>query len=177
NEEWDVDGLLAEVRMTWPSQLTVEQLGEATSTNEVYELLMDEALGHYEAREQQFTPEVMRQIERAGMLQLIDQRWRAHLFEMDYLRAGIGLRGMGQRDPLVEWQREGFDMFGQMMHGIWRDFVRWRVHATVTAQPAEAPAEEVPARAAAAREAQVRDVTYSSPDDPSSSGGAASMAA
>jgi len=186
NEEWDVDGLLAEVRMTWPSQLTAAQLGEATSTNEVYELLMDEALGHYEAREQQFTPEVMRQIERAGMLQLIDQRWRAHLFEMDYLRAGIGLRGMGQRDPLVEWQREGFDMFGQMMHGIWRDFVRWLMHVAPVDRPAvrdgdgsgagqDRPAADAP-RDTAPQDA-LRNVQYSSPEDPSVSGGAAAMAA
>jgi preprotein translocase subunit SecA len=177
SEEWDLDGLVAEANGFWPTKHTEEHLRSATSTNELYEMLTDEALGHYESREAELTPDLMRQVELWAMLQVIDTRWRAHLYEMDYLREGIGLRGLGQRDPLVEWQREGFEMFGQMMHGIWRDFIRYVMHATVTAQPAEAPAEEVPARAAAAREAQVRDVTYSSPDDPSSSGGAASMAA
>ncbi|HKE75359.1 MAG TPA: SEC-C metal-binding domain-containing protein, partial [Acidimicrobiales bacterium] len=177
SEEWDLDGLLAEANGFWPTKLTDEQLRSATSTNELYEMLTDEALGHYEAREAELTPDLMRQVELWAMLQVIDTRWRSHLYEMDYLREGIGLRGLGQRDPLVEWQREGYEMFGQMMHGIWRDFIQYVMHATVTAQPADAPADEVPARAAAAREAEVRDVTYSSPEDPSSSGGAASMAA
>ena len=66
----------------------------------------------------------MREVERQVMLQIIDQRWREHLYEMDYLQEGINLRAMGQKDPLVEWQREGFEMFGQMMHGIAQDFVR-----------------------------------------------------
>src|SRR5690606_17902006 len=106
-EEWDLDGLTAEVRTYWPSELTPERLASATSTNEVYEMLMDEALGYYERREATLTPEIMRQVERQVMLRVIDQRWRAHLYEMDYLREGIGLRAMGQKDPLVEWQREG----------------------------------------------------------------------
>ena len=94
-------------------------------------MLMDEALAHYEEREAELTPDVMRQVERQVMLRVIDQRWRAHLYEMDYLREGINLRAMGQKDPLVEWQREGFDMFGQMMHGIWQDFIRYVMHVQV----------------------------------------------
>src|SRR5262245_26116503 len=137
SEEWDLDGLLAEANGFWPTKLTDEQLRSATSTNELYEMLTDEALGHYEAREAELTPDLMRQVELWAMLQVIDSRWRAHLYEMDYLREGIGLRGLGQRDPLVEWQREGYEMFGQMMHGIWRDFIRYVMHATVTAQPAD----------------------------------------
>ena len=96
----------------------------------------------------------MRQVERQVMLAVIDQRWRAHLYEMDYLREGINLRAMGQKDPLVEWQREGFDMFGQMMHGIWQDFIKYVMHVEVqvtrppvagappsaTGAPADAPA-------------------------------------
>jgi preprotein translocase subunit SecA len=192
SEEWDVEGLLAEVRGFWPSELAEEQLRAATSTNELYELLMDEALGHYEGREAELTPEMMRQVELWAMLQVIDQRWRAHLYEMDYLREGINLRGLGQRDPVVEYQREGYEMFGQMMHGIWRDFIRYVMHVTLTQQPAaaEAAPADAPADAAApaagsrpARagrgtggEARVLDVKYSAPDDPSSSGGAASLA-
>ena len=131
SEEWDLDGLVAEVRTYWPSDLGEDDLGKATSTNELYEMLTDEALGRYEKRETELTPEVMRQVERQIMLQVIDQRWRAHLYEMDYLREGINLRAMGQKDPLVEWQREGFDMFGQMMHGVWQDFIRYVMHVDV----------------------------------------------
>jgi preprotein translocase subunit SecA len=73
----------------------------------------------------------MRQFEREIMLQLIDQRWREHLSEMDYLREGINLRAMGQRDPLVEWQRDGYEMFGQMMSSIDDDYVKYVMHAQV----------------------------------------------
>ncbi|HEX6420035.1 MAG TPA: preprotein translocase subunit SecA [Acidimicrobiales bacterium] len=188
-EEWDIDGLLAEVRTYWPSELTPERLATATSTNEVYEMLMDEALGYYEQRESTLTPDIMRQVERQVMLRVIDQRWRAHLYEMDYLREGIGLRAMGQKDPLVEWQREGFDMFGQMMHGIWQDLIRYVMHVDVKVnRPGEAgaPAGEAP-RDAAPKDAAplagdgegdgLRDVQYSSPDDPARTGGAAGLAA
>ncbi|HEX5366763.1 MAG TPA: preprotein translocase subunit SecA [Acidimicrobiales bacterium] len=142
-EEWNLDGVVAEVRTYWPSELTAEDLARASSTNEVYELLMDEALGYYARREESLTPEIMRQVERQVMLRVIDQRWRAHLYEMDYLREGINLRAMGQKDPLVEWQREGFDMFGQMMHGIWQDFIRYVMQVDVkVTQPAPAAVPE-----------------------------------
>jgi preprotein translocase subunit SecA len=78
------------------------------------------------------TPEdTMRSLEREVMLQIIDQKWREHLSEMDYLREGINLRAMGQQDPLVEWQREGFDMFGQLMASIDDDYVKIVMHAQV----------------------------------------------
>jgi preprotein translocase subunit SecA len=199
-EEWDLDGLTTEVRTFWPSELPTSQLGQAASTNELYELLMDEALAYYEKRESDLTPDIMRQVERQVMLRVIDQRWRSHLHEMDYLREGINLRAMGQKDPLVEWQRDGFDMFGQMMHGIWQDFIRYVMHVDVKvnrpAPAAGAPVDGTPVGAAAPADAAppadapaalagdgdgddaaLRDVQYSSPDDPSSSGGAASMAA
>jgi preprotein translocase subunit SecA len=118
---------------------------------------------------------------------VIDQRWRAHLYEMDYLREGIGLRSMGQRDPLVEWQREGFDMFGQMMHGVWQDFIRYVMHVDVkinrpavpaaTGQPNGGSAALDDPTEDAAEDAALRNVKYSSPEDPATSGGAASMAA
>ena len=140
-------GLATEVRTYWPSELTAEQLGTAASTNELYELLMDEALGYYEKREAELTPDVMREVERQVMLSVIDQRWRAHLYEMDYLREGIDLRAMGQKDPLIEWQREGFDMFGQMMHGIWQDFIRYVMHVDVQVEPAGRQRRPVDAKA------------------------------
>jgi len=169
NEEWDLEGLHTEVRTYWPSHLSIEQLKQATGTNELYEMLMDEALTYYEAREAELTPEVMRQVERTVMLRIIDQRWRAHLYEMDYLREGINLRAMGQRDPLTEWQREGFEMFGQMMHGVSQDFIRYVMHVQVQVnQPAPVDPEV---------QSRVTNFQYSAPEDPSSSGGAASMAA
>ena len=79
------------------------------------------------------------QIERDVMLQIIDQRWRDHLAEMDYLREGIHLRAMGQQDPLVAWQREGFEMFGQLMEAIDDDYLRYVIHVQVVVEPAAEP--------------------------------------
>jgi preprotein translocase subunit SecA len=75
--------------------------------------------------------DTMRALEREVMLQLIDQKWREHLSEMDYLREGINLRAMGQQDPLVAWQRDGYEMFGQMMSSIDDDYVKIVMHAQV----------------------------------------------
>ena len=97
---------------------------------------MGEATAYYEPREAELGAETMREVERQVMLRIIDQKWREHLYEMDYLQEGINLRAMGQKDPLVEWQREGFEMFGAMMQGVAQDFVKYVMHAQVTvAQP------------------------------------------
>ena len=96
------------------------------------------------------------------MLSVIDQKWREHLYEMDYLREGINLRAMGQRDPLAEWQREGFDMFEAMMEGIKDDFVRYIFRLEVVADDAPRP---------------VRNLRYSAAEDPvQGSGGFAAAA-
>ena len=134
-DEWDRHKLLTEANTFWPSRLTVEDIADIVSTDELYDRLAGEATAHYEQREAQLSPELMREIERRVLLSLIDQRWRDHLYEMDYLREGIGLRAMGQRDPLTEWQREGFDMFAQMMQSVNEDFVRLIMHADVRVEP------------------------------------------
>jgi preprotein translocase subunit SecA len=92
---------------------------------------MADAKAYYEQRETELTPVVMRDVERQVMLRIIDQRWREHLEEMDYLQEGINLRAVGQKDPLTEWQREGYEMFGQMMKGIAQDFVKYVMHVQV----------------------------------------------
>jgi len=166
SEEWDLDGLIPEISGYWPSALTVDQLSACRSIDELRELVLDEAIASYERREEELTPELMRRLERQVMLRIIDQKWREHLYEMDYLREGIGLRAMGQKDPLVEWQREGFAMFGQMMTAIAGDFVKYIMHAQV--QVAEATPEP---------ETKVQNVTYSAPEDPSEDGTTAMRAA
>lgn len=134
DDTWDLEGLHTELKLFWPTELTVERLGEARSTAELKELLTDEGTAYYEKREEEITPKVMREIERQIMLQLTDQRWRDHLTEMDALREGINLRAMGQRDPLTEWQREGFDLFSAMMTALSVDYVKYVMHVQVTAQ-------------------------------------------
>jgi preprotein translocase subunit SecA len=154
-EEWDVEGLHNEIGTYWPSELSEDDLAQALSTDELYELLMSEATAYYEQREQEFGAETMRSVERQVMLRIIDQRWREHLYEMDYLQGGINLRAMGQKDPLVEWQREGFEMFSQMMQLIAQEFVKYVMHVQVAVQ---APAVE--------DDRAVRDFKYTAPEDP-----------
>ncbi|MDA2959900.1 MAG: preprotein translocase subunit SecA [Actinomycetota bacterium] len=157
-DEWDIDGLAKEVALFWPTTLDAVQMGDCLDRGELRQLLLDDAGRHYAQREAEFGDEVMRTVERQVMLRIIDQRWREHLEEMDYLQGGINLRAMGQKDPLTEWQREGYQMFSAMMAGIARDFVRYVMHVQVTqAQPATlAP--------------QVLNMQQSSSDDDTSSG-------
>ncbi len=130
-EEWDLDGLAKELKTFWPTQLTEAELGAGGNTNRMYDTVMSDASTYYAQRETELTEPVMREVERQVMLRIIDQRWREHLEEMDYLQEGINLRAMGQKDPLVEWQREGYEMFGSLMKGIAQDFVRYVMHVQV----------------------------------------------
>jgi preprotein translocase subunit SecA len=139
DEEWDVEGLVKELKTFWPNEITEAQLLGCRNTNQMYDVVMADASGFYERREAELTPEVMRDVERQVMLRIIDQRWREHLEEMDYLQEGINLRAMGQKDPLAEWQREGYEMFGSMMKGIAQDFVRYVMHVQVVQQEAMQP--------------------------------------
>ncbi len=141
NDEWDIDGLAGELRTYWPATVTEADIERCVDTDAVYDLVMADASAHYVRREAELGSDVMRQIERQVMLSIIDQRWREHLEEMDYLQEGINLRAMGQKDPLTEWQREGYEMFGQMMVGIAQDFVRYVMHVQVVQE--EQPAVRV----------------------------------
>jgi len=202
SEEWNLEGLAAEIRTFWPSGVPIEELREASSTDQLYELLMHEAVAHYEQREEELGESVMREVERQVMMRIIDQKWREHLEEMDYLREGINLRAMGQKDPLTEWQREGFAMFEAMMGGVAQDFVRYAMQVQVnvvrpgdqTAGPAAGPnaGQQEPASAGLAAaasaaaatpvlggdpEALVQNLSYSAPDESTSTGGGLSAAA
>ena len=100
---------------------------------------MRDAQDVYTARAEEFGEKIVRQLERTVVLSIVDNKWREHLAEMDYLRSGIGLRAMGQRDPLTEYQREAFDMFTDMVASIKHDTVRYLFHAQVVEQPAQKP--------------------------------------
>ena len=162
HEDWDFEGLMAEVDAYWPTQLSAADLADIVDTDTVYERLMGEATGYFEQREEAFGADSMREIERQVMLQIIDQKWRDHLYEMDYLQEGIHLRGLGQKDPLVEWQREGFSMFGQMMDSIADDYVKYLMHVQVVV---DEPSTALP-----------ENVQYSAAEDPSSANGMAAAA-
>ncbi len=140
-EDWDLERLVAEVHQYYPTEFTAEDLAEAVSTEQIAESILAEALEYYERREAEMPggAETARELEREIMLQIIDQRWREHLAEMDYLREGINLRAMGQQDPLVSWQREGYQMFGQMMASIDEDYLRYVLHVEVLEETGPEP--------------------------------------
>jgi preprotein translocase subunit SecA len=128
-EDWDWDQLFARVREIFPTTLTREQFDPATvEYQEVLEAFLEDAVKIYRQREEELGAEQLREVERLVLLNVIDNRWREHLYEMDYLQEGIGLRAMAQRDPLIEYQREGFDMFQQMQYTIKEDFARYIFH-------------------------------------------------
>jgi preprotein translocase subunit SecA len=151
-EEWDLDEFFRSLSTTLPTELTRAELDDCLHIDQLRELVLGEALGKYEAKEQSIGKETLREIERRVMLSVIDQHWREHLYEMDYLREGINLRAMGQKDPLAEWQREGYDMFEAMMASIEEDFVRYVTHLQVIAEDAPVPA--------------AANLRYSAPEDP-----------
>ena len=131
DDEWDVTGLALELVTFWPTKIVAANLANCDSTDEMYDLVMLDASGFYAQREAEMGESVMREVERQVMLRIIDQRWREHLEEMDYLQEGINLRAVGQKDPLIEWQREGFEMFGSLMKGIAQDFVKYVMHVQI----------------------------------------------
>ena len=139
DDEWDLEGLSKDLKTYWPNEVSIDNLAQCDSTNKMYDALMVDAMAYYEQREAELTPVVMRDVERQVMLRIIDQRWREHLEEMDYLQEGINLRAIGQKDPLSEWQREGYEMFGALMKGIAQDFVKYVMHVQVVQNDQPAP--------------------------------------
>jgi preprotein translocase subunit SecA len=140
-EEWDLPRLINEITQYYPTKFVAEDLAEATTAGQVAESILTEALDLYVERDETIPggEETARQLERDIMLQILDQRWRDHLADMDLLREGINLRAMGNQDPLVAWQREGFAMFGKLMEGIDDDYLRYIFHVQVLAEPTPEP--------------------------------------
>ncbi len=171
-EEWDIGGLQTRAAGLWPLQADLGALGANTDREEIRELLTADALEAYERREQELGSELMRYLERQILLQIIDNRWREHLYEMDYLREGIHLRGFAQIDPLVAYKNEGFTMFRELMDSIWQEFARIIFHVEVNIEPAQA--EEI----FGAEGERAREVEYAGggPEQPSAMRQAASAA-
>ncbi len=131
-EEWDLAELEVQLRQIWPLSVEVGTLSPETIDREqLKEELDDDAMNAYDDREKQLGEELMRYLERSILLQVIDNRWREHLYDMDYLREGIHLRGFAQIDPLVAYKNEGFGMFEELMHSIWEEFSKLVFHAEI----------------------------------------------
>ena len=136
-ENWDLDTLWKALKSLYPISLTVEDLisevGEvgALDAEFILDRVLTDANNAYNKRENELTPAVMRELERKILLSVLDRKWREHLYEMDYLQDGIGLRAMAQRDPLVEYQREGYDLFSAMMDAVKEELVGYLFSAEV----------------------------------------------
>ncbi|MDQ3166894.1 MAG: preprotein translocase subunit SecA [Actinomycetota bacterium] len=147
-EEWDLEALWTAMRTLYPVSVVLDELEEeyggveGLSTELLVELLTEDALAAYDRREEALGSEIMRELERRVVLSVLDRKWRENLYEMDYLREGIGLRAYSQRDPLVEYQREGFDMFNAMMDAIKEESVGFLYNVDVQVE-AEQPEPEV----------------------------------
>lgn len=190
-EEWDLEALWTALRQIYPVTLDHEKLVadaggiESLDRDELIVLLQEDARAAYARREEEIGSVVMRELERRVVLSVLDRKWREHLYEMDYLREGIYLRAYSQRDPLVEYQREGFDMFAAMMDGIKEESVGFLFNLDVQVEVEEEddedevveeplrrtlPSEEQPAgpqiRAKGLeRPKQPQNLAYSAPDE------------
>ena len=133
--------------------------------DELTDRLHEDALEAYGRREGELGEELMRELERGVLLQIIDERWREHLYDMDYLREGIHLRGFAQRDPLVEYKNEGFTLFRDLMNSIWEDFGRYIFHVQVQIEPAQAAA--MSRRSSTSRGARASPIRAAGPEQPS----------
>ncbi|MBX3099026.1 MAG: preprotein translocase subunit SecA [Salinibacterium sp.] len=165
SDDWDFDGMWTELKTLYPVSITVDEVlseagtrGKVTTQFLVREILSDAKLA-YERREAQLGEPAMRELERRVVLSVIDRRWRDHLYEMDYLKDGIGLRAMAQRDPLVEYQREGFALYQSMMGAIREESVGFLFNLEVEVTGAAS----VEARGLAAPQSNPNQLSYSAP--------------
>ncbi|MDR0436411.1 MAG: preprotein translocase subunit SecA, partial [Propionibacteriaceae bacterium] len=133
-EDWDLDSIWNQVRTVYPTTLAEADFAEANDAAELADAFVADAHQVYESRAAELGEERMREFERRVWLSMLDRKWREHLYEMDYLREGIGLRAMAQRDPLVEYKREGAMMFDEMQAAFREDVVRFLFNAQIVEQ-------------------------------------------
>ncbi len=139
-EDWDLDTLWNAVKSIYPISFSVEDLITSASSRSALDAdfitarIIEDCEKAYAAREESVGPEVMRELERKVLLSVLDRKWREHLYEMDYLQEGIGLRAMAQRDPLVEYQREGYELFSAMMEAIKEEIAGFLFNIEITVE-------------------------------------------
>ena len=139
-EDWDVDTLWNAVKSIYPISFSVEDLIASAGSRSALDAdfitagIIEDCEKAYAAREESLGTEVMRELERKVLLSVLDRKWREHLYEMDYLQEGIGLRAMAQRDPLVEYQREGYELFSAMMDAIKEEIAGFLFNIEITVE-------------------------------------------
>ena len=137
-EEWDLDGMMTQLEQVYPVEVDLaERDPNSLDREQLIRVLTEDALRAYERREQELGEQLMRELERFLLLQIIDQRWREHLYDMDYLREGIHLRGFAQIDPLVAYKNEAYTLFSDLMYTIWSDFSRMIFNVEVEIESAD----------------------------------------
>ncbi|HET9899565.1 MAG TPA: SEC-C metal-binding domain-containing protein, partial [Actinomycetes bacterium] len=170
-EEWDLDALWTALRTLYPISFSVEEAEERAGGDRsgltrdfLIEEVRNDVHAAYDQREEELSAEVTRELERRVVLSVLDRKWREHLYEMDYLQEGIGLRAMAQRDPLVEYQREGYDLFAAMMDGIKEESVGFLFNVEVQQPQAAAPANAAAEPAATATESSPTPPAVAEPE-------------
>ncbi len=174
-EDWDLDGMFTALGQFFPVDLGPEDLdGQAADRNALSDRIVEQGMELYAAREVSLGEELMGALERFLLLQIIDERWREHLFDMDYLREGIHLRGFAQIDPLVAYKNEAFTLFGDLMNSVWTDYTRMIFNVQVNVEGQNGGGGEQPSFAAAGSSTRAGRVSYS---DGHSAAGAGALAA
>ena len=167
-EDWNLADLWTALKLIYPVSFTAEQLlaeiggAAALDADFLEERILEDARKAYAAREEQLGAEVLRELERKVLLSVLDRRWREHLYEMDYLQEGIGLRAMAQRDPLVEYQREGYELFAAMMDAIKEEIGSLVFNVEVTI---EGDGGSIQAKGVESKPAQVAPLKYTAADE------------
>ena len=168
SDDWDLEALWTELKTLYPVSITIDEvLSEAgskgrLSVKDLRAEIMSDATLAYQRREEQLGSPAMRELERRVVLSVIDRRWRDHLYEMDYLKDGIGLRAMAQRDPLVEYQREGFSLYQNMMGQIREETVGFLFNLEVEVTSADGTAR-VAAKGLGGQASPAQGLQYSAP--------------
>ena len=174
-ENWDLKTLWLALKALFPISFSAEDLINevggvgALDSEFILERVLVDARRAYETREAELTPTVMRELERKVLLSVLDKKWREHLYEMDYLQEGIGLRAMAQRDPLVEYQREGYDLFSAMMDAVKEQLVSYLFHVEVQVE-----GDNVGAKGLTPAPAPVNQLQYSAAEVESTTSGGTS---
>jgi len=178
-EDWDIEGLFGGLEQIYPVSFGADDLeADQIDRAELQRRLSEDAIALYDQRESELGEELMRELERFLLLQIIDERWREHLYDMDYLREGIHLRGFAQIDPLVAYKNEAFELFTDLMNTIWADFARMIYHVQVQVEGPNggAAAPPTPMAASGSRTRAAR-VSYSGGFAPAGAGAIAAAAA
>ena len=169
SDDWDLDALWTDLKTIYPVSISIDEVvaeagAKLTADAIIAELQSDAAIA-YQQREEQLTSPVMRQLERRVVLSVIDRKWRDHLYEMDYLREGIGLRSMAQRDPVIEYQNEGYALYQQMMGAIREESVGYLFNLDVQVQQTGGDKPEVTGGGLDAPSVDESKMTYSAPSE------------